>query len=183
VGSDEGVFAAGRLLASARRHADLSQRELARRSGVAQSTIAAIESGGRGVQVDLFHRLLAAAGVRLVALDPGGEELAPFAEDSARDNAGRRFPAHLDVRPPDLVPADRTTSPRYDRPAPQGWYHLRLRRDAVREAGEAPRRHPTAGELQYRRLRRRYGRTPWWPDREMRVRRALGVAEDPAATD
>lgn len=178
---DDGVFAAGLALVSARRRADLSQRDLARLSGVAQSTIAAIESGERDVRVALFGRLLAAAGLKLAVLAPGGEEVPGFAEDSVRDNAGRRFPAHLDVRPPDDVPAER--SPRYDRDEAKGWYHRRGRRDLVREAGEVPDRHPTAGELEYRRLRRRYGRAPWWPDREAQVRQALGVGEDASATD
>ena len=183
VHGEDGVFAAGLALASARRHADLSQRDVARLSGIAQSTIAAIESGERDVRVAVFGRLLAAAGLRLAVLAPDGEELAGFAEDTVRDNAGRRFPAHLDVLPPDAVPAGRITSPRYDRPEARGWYHLRERRDLARGADEAPDRHPTAGELEYGLLQRRYGRAPWWPHREAEIRRALGVGEDPSATD
>ena len=135
----EPTFEAGPLLVRARRVADLSQRDLARLSGVAQSTIAAIESGDRDVRVAVFGSLLAAAGLRLAVLAPGGEELHGFAEDSVRDNAGRRFPAHLDVLPPDAVPAERITSPRYDRPEAKGWYHLR---SAETSPGEPVRRRP-----------------------------------------
>ncbi len=178
---DAGVFDAGLALVRARRHADLSQRDLARLSGVAQSTIAAIESGERGVQVWVFAKLLAAASLRLEVVTPAGEELAPFAADAVRDNAGRRFPAHLDVLPPDDIPAERISSPRYDRAEAKGWYHLRMRRDLAREPGEAPRGHPAVGELEYRRLQRRYGRARWWPHREPEIRERLGLpaAEDP----
>jgi HTH-type transcriptional regulator/antitoxin HipB len=176
---DAGVFDAGLAIVGARRHADLSQRDLARLSGVAQSTIAAIESGGRGVQVGVFAKLLAAASLRLEVVTPAGEELAPFASDAVRDNAGRRFPAHLDVLPPDDIPGERISSPRYDRAEAKGWYHLRGRRDVAREAGEAQDGHPTEGELQYRRLQRRYGRSPWWPHREPEIRERLGL--EPAA--
>jgi HTH-type transcriptional regulator/antitoxin HipB len=172
---------AGLSLVSARRQADLSQRDLARLSGVAQSTIAAIESGERDVRVTVFGRLLDATGLRLAVLAPDGEELHAFAEDSVRDNAGRRFPAHLDVLPPDDIPAERITSPRYDRPEAKGWYHLRERRDLARGAGEAQDGHPAGRELEYRRLHRRYGGAPWWPHREAEIRERLGLepSEEP----
>ena len=177
----EPTFEAGPLLVRARRVADLSQRDLARLSGVAQSTIAAIASGDRDVRVAVFGSLLAAAGLRLAVLAPGGEELHGFAEDSVRDNAGRRFPAHLDVLPPDAVPAERITSPRYDRHEAKGWYHLRERRDLARGAGEAQDGHPAIRELEYRRLHRRHGRAPWWSHREAEIRARLGLepADEP----
>jgi transcriptional regulator with XRE-family HTH domain len=181
-GGDPG-FDVALMVVQIRRHVDLSQRDLARLSGVAQSTISAIESGERGVQVKVFARLVSAAGMKLAVLDPDGKEVTPFVAGAARDNAGRRFPAHLDVRPPDDIPEERITSPRYDRGEAKGWYHLRGRRDLLREGGEAPDRHPTAGELEYRRLRKLHGRSPWWPRREAQLRRTLGVAEDPSATD
>jgi HTH-type transcriptional regulator/antitoxin HipB len=176
------MFDAGSLMAQVRRMADLSQRELARRAGVSQASVAALESGSRSVRLDVFARLVAAAGMRLAVLGPEGE-MGPFASDAVRDNAGRRFPAHLDVRPPDDVPGERITSPRYDRGEAKGWYHLRERRDVARGAGQAQDRHPTAGELEYRRLQRRHGRTTWWLAREAQVRRALGVEEGPPVTD
>jgi transcriptional regulator with XRE-family HTH domain len=64
---------AGALLTSARVRAGLSQRELAARAGVAQSTIARIESGHADPAFSTLERLLAAAGlemrIRLEALD------------------------------------------------------------------------------------------------------------------
>jgi HTH-type transcriptional regulator/antitoxin HipB len=168
-------FDAGLTLVSARRHADMSQRDLARLTGVAQSTIAAIESGQRGVQVEVFAKLLAAARLRLEVVTPVGDVLVPFASDAVRDNAGRRFPAHLDVLPPDDIPAERISSPRYDRAEAKGWYHLRMRRDLARKEREAQDGHPTDGELEYRRLRRRYGRARWWPHREGEIRGRLGL--------
>lgn len=177
----ETMFEAGPLLAQVRRIADLSQRELAHLAGVPQASVAALESGSRSVRLEVFVRLVAAAGMRVAVLGPGGEELAPFASDAVRDNAGRRFPAHLDVLPPDDLPAERITSPRYDRPEAKGWYHLRERRDLARGAGEAQDGHPDARELEYRRLHRRYGRAPWWPHREAEIRERLGLepAEHP----
>lgn len=119
--------------------------------------------------------------MRLAIVGPDGSELAPVSEDSVRDNAGRRFPAHLDVLPPDDIPVERISSPRYDRPEANGWYHLRERRDLAREAGDAQDGHPAVGELEFRRLRRRYGRAPWWPRREAQIKARLGLepADDP----
>lgn len=183
----EPTFEAGPLLVRARRVADLSQRDLARLAGVPQASVAALEAGTRGVRLGVFARLVAAAGMRLAVLGTDGEELVPFAADAVRDNAGRRFPAHLDVLPPDDIPAERISSPRYDRAEANGWYHLRMRRDLAREAGGAPDGHPAVGELDYRRLQRRYGRARWWPHREPEIRERLGLppADEPrpAPTD
>lgn len=174
-------FDAGRLLMRARRDADLSQRELAERAGLSRSTIAGLEAGTRSVRLEVFVRLLAAAGARLAVLGPDGRELAPFAEDTVRDNAGRRFPAHLDVQPPDDVPDERVCSPRYDRAEAKGWYHHRERRQEARAAGQAPADHPSAAELEYRRLERLHGRTAWWPHRAAELRARWGLAGDDAA--
>lgn len=171
----EPMFEAGPLLVRARRVADLSQRDLARLAGAPQASVAALESGTRGVRLEVFARLVAAAGMRLAVLGPDGEELVPFAAETVRDNAGRRFPAHLDVLPPDDIPAERISSPRYDRAEAKGWYHLRMRRDLGREAGEAPPGHPAVADLEFRRLHRRYGRTRWWPHREAEIRERLGL--------
>jgi len=59
------------LLRYARRAAGLSQRELARRSGIPQPAIARIESGRTSPRSDTVERLLNACGLRL--------ELAPAA--------------------------------------------------------------------------------------------------------
>lgn len=57
----------------ARRGAGLSQRELSRRSGVAQSAIARIELGQQIPRADTLERLVAACGFELrLGLSPGG---------------------------------------------------------------------------------------------------------------
>lgn len=173
------------FVAAARRHADLSQRDLAARSGVPQSTVAAAESRARSVQVTVLVRLLDATGLRLAVLDEQGREVQPFDAKSARDNAGRRFPAHLDAAHPDDVdPYARR--PRYDRPAARrAGFEWRRGRDARRDRdGATPARHVTAGEVELRRLDRRYGRQPaYWARREGIVGE-LGVPADVArATD
>jgi transcriptional regulator with XRE-family HTH domain len=53
------------LLRLARKRADLTQRELAERSGIAQPAIARIESGGASPRAATVEKLLAACGFRL----------------------------------------------------------------------------------------------------------------------
>jgi transcriptional regulator with XRE-family HTH domain len=53
------------LLREARERAGLTQQQLAERSGIAQSTISAYESGKREPGVDALERLLDAAGYEL----------------------------------------------------------------------------------------------------------------------
>ena len=60
-------MAGGDLLRTARARAGLSQRELARRTGIAQPTIARIESGVADPRVRTLERLLAACGLFLQA--------------------------------------------------------------------------------------------------------------------
>jgi HTH-type transcriptional regulator/antitoxin HipB len=144
-----------------RRLADLSQRELAGRLSLDASSVSRIESGTRPVTVGAFAQILAVAGLRLVVVDSSGAEVSPFPSGVVRDNAGRRFPAHLDVGPPDEVPRERWESPRYDRPEAQAWYHLRGERDRQRARRESPPDgdHPTVADLDERRRLMR-GRQP-----------------------
>lgn len=76
-------MSAGALLRYARRGAGLSQRELAKRSGVQQPGIARIESGRTVPRADTLQRLLRACGVRL--------ELAPTAGQGVDRSAIRRL--------------------------------------------------------------------------------------------
>lgn len=86
------------LVRAARRRADFSQRELAKAAGVASSTIARVESGNRTPSLQLFYRLVAAAGLFLVVVDRKGRVLQPMLDrDDLRDGAERRYPSHLDT--------------------------------------------------------------------------------------
>ena len=106
----------GRYVVRVRRLADLSQRELATRVGLQSSTVSRIEKGLSAPTVQLFEQILGLAGLRLAVLDEFGHEVLPVPDDLVRDNQGRRFPAHLDVTPPDEIPQERLLFPRYDRP-------------------------------------------------------------------
>ncbi|WP_405114291.1 helix-turn-helix domain-containing protein [Micromonospora sp. NBC_01405] len=95
------------VLRALRRQADLSQRELSARAGVPKSTVARIESGDvADPRLRTVERLVRAAGGRLLVGRPGDgpgdrppEVLAVpgVPHDGMRDEAGRRYPAHLDV--------------------------------------------------------------------------------------
>ncbi len=122
------------VLRRIRRQADLSQRELARVTGLPPATIAAAEAGTRGLDARALARLAAVAGLRLALLDEEGREVAPMDGAAVRDQGGRHFPAHLDTRHGD-----------------EGWWHgpHRYDRDPVtytftrhrwyRDAGRAAR--------------------------------------------
>lgn len=86
-----------RVLRALRRREGLSQRELARRSGVALSTIAAVEAGRRQPSLQVLASLLAVGGLQLSA------ELPPPEPDDAvvrhlRLSLVRRLMRLLDVR-------------------------------------------------------------------------------------
>ncbi|MEV4844313.1 GNAT family N-acetyltransferase [Micromonospora matsumotoense] len=101
----------GRTVRALRREADLSQRELATRSGVPQATIARIESGrANDPRFHTVERLVRAVGGTLTISLPTAAAaeastaeatcaLPPVPHDDLRDTTGRRYPAHLDVWP------------------------------------------------------------------------------------
>lgn len=75
----------GQLLLEARTRAGLTQRELARRAGTAQSVVARIEGGGASPSWETLSRLLEAAGFALDAsLRPLSGELSHMLGDVAR---------------------------------------------------------------------------------------------------
>ncbi|MBC3190183.1 helix-turn-helix transcriptional regulator [Pseudonocardia sp. C8] len=88
------------LVRAVRRRADLSQRELAERTGLARSTIGRIESRTLTPGLETLTTILAVAGVRLVAVDENNRRVPPMEDppgDDLRDGAGRRYPSHLDT--------------------------------------------------------------------------------------
>ncbi len=114
------------LLRRVRRLADLSQRELARVTGVPPASIAAAEAGTRGLDARALAGLAAVAGLRLALLDAEGREVAPMDGAAVRDEGGRHFPAHLDTRHGD-----------------EGWWHgpHRYDREPVTYTFTRDRRH------------------------------------------
>ena len=145
------------LLRRIRREADLSQRELAAHLGLSKSTVAAVESGQRGLDLRVLERAARCAGLRLALVDRNGHEVPTMANGTVRDLGGRRFPAHLDT----MYSEERwwRWAHRYDRPLP--WYtfdRAREGRDAVRRRAGTPEDHqlPQPGDSpQDRRARRR----------------------------
>lgn len=125
-------FPAAGLVRATRRRADLSQRQLADRSGVAPSTISRIESGALRPSLDVLVRLLGVAGIELVAVDSERRQVLPMlAIDDTRDGADRLYPSHLDtVLDPRMGEwwADRYGLAR----PPETFFRDRRRRDAQR---------------------------------------------------
>lgn len=68
-----GVLTLGGRITGFRRDAGLSQRELAKKSGVAQSTISAAERGKRTPDLDTLRALAASMGVTALDLLNGVE--------------------------------------------------------------------------------------------------------------
>ena len=145
------------LVRRVRRLSDLSQRDLAQRLGVSQSTVARWETGQSSPTLGVVEQILAFGGLRLAAVDASGATVAPMRDDAARDRAGRRFPAHVDLDainwwvPPGLhlsvegIVARRVAAEhripriRYDG---RRWRAIRRRLQ-----GGAPDDHPTRSEL------------------------------------
>jgi HTH-type transcriptional regulator/antitoxin HipB len=86
------------LVRRVRRAAELSQRALAARLGVSQATVARWETGRTSPPLTMLEQMAAVAGLRVTLLDEAGEPAEPMREDAACDRAGRRFPAHVDLR-------------------------------------------------------------------------------------
>jgi transcriptional regulator with XRE-family HTH domain len=86
------------LIRKVRRTADLSQRELAGKAGLSQSTVARVESGTLVPSLDVLQRLLACADFELVAVDQDRRLVLPMRDaEWTRDGAERRYPSHLDT--------------------------------------------------------------------------------------
>ena len=81
-----------------RRRLDVSQRALAARLGVSQSRVARWETGRTSPSADLLVQLARMAGLHVELVDESGAVETPMRGDGARDRAGRRYPAHVDLR-------------------------------------------------------------------------------------
>ena len=143
-----------------RRIADLSQRELSARTGVVQSRVSRIESGD-DLTVQTFVDVLAVAGMRLAVVDAEGRAVEPMPTAVFVDRAGRRRPAHLDVR---AVPDPLTMRMlfRGADPIPPGgvWHHVREHRDRLSRRTGSMRR-PSSSRRS-------------WPPRDARQRGRRG---------
>ncbi len=140
------IFDGARYIVRARRIADLSQRELADEIGTSRATIGRLESGVTKVDTATLSVILARAGLRLAVVDHAGREVEPIPVDVLRDRADRRFPGHLDVRPPQDAPSDRVR-PRRGTPEARGWFEQRPSRAGRRGRGGVPVDHPTVSGL------------------------------------
>lgn len=147
-----GRYPASGLVRRARRIGDLSQREMARKAGVAPSTVGKVESGALRPSLDMMQCLLATADLSLVVIDRDGHLIEPMRDiDDTRDGAGRRYPSHLDTildprhgewwadqygltRPPETFNRDRRA--RDQRRARSEW---EVRVAKLRNAPEPPR--------------------------------------------
>ena len=79
------------LVREARKRAGLTQRSLAQRAGVAQSTVARIESGARCPSTDMVERLVCAAGfeIRVALGDPDPQTTSMLKRNLRRTPAER----------------------------------------------------------------------------------------------
>jgi transcriptional regulator with XRE-family HTH domain len=100
-----GAYPISGLIRRARRIAGLSQEDIAEVVGISRTTVQRAEVGGLIPSLDVFQRIMTAAGLHLVVVDDEGHVVLPMEEwptpldegDGVRNGAGRRYPAHLGV--------------------------------------------------------------------------------------
>ncbi|GIJ32114.1 Helix-turn-helix domain-containing protein [Micromonospora sediminimaris] len=119
LGPTVGPFPIAGLVRRARRIVGLSQLRMARFAKVAPSTVARVEAGSLTPSLAVLERLLAAAGLYLVAVDQEGRVVLPMEVwDDTRDGAdreARRRRSQWEVR----VAKYRNVPPP---PDPRTWY-------------------------------------------------------------
>ncbi|HSI92187.1 MAG TPA: helix-turn-helix transcriptional regulator [Jiangellaceae bacterium] len=96
-GSADAAQLAATMLRALRARAQLSQRELAAKAGVARSTIARAESGAAPPSWAVMTRVVEAAGCRLQLVAEDGTPVEPWPFDDVLDRGARHLPAHLEV--------------------------------------------------------------------------------------
>lgn len=147
---------AGGLVRRVRRRLDVSQRGLAQILGLEASRVARWETGRTSPSVAELEAVLALADLTLVAVDLQGEIVDPMSEEAIRDRAGRRYPAHADLRAVGWwTPRDSWLTPREldeDRRSaaagdPRIFYGLGWLRDLERHFYGVPLDHPTLAEV------------------------------------
>ena len=154
----------------------MSQRELAQAVGLSPSAVGHAEAGTRDMTAGVLARIAAVAGFRLALVDGNGHEVAPMSSEAVRDEANRRFPAHLDTRYSDQ---GWWHGPhRYDRAQP--WYTFDRRRDVrdrYRRRTGTPDNHllPRAGDSPQQRADSR--RREYWLRRAQERERAFLAGE------
>jgi transcriptional regulator with XRE-family HTH domain len=86
------------LIRKARRIADLSQRELARRARISSTTVGRVEAGTLVPSLQTLEQMLNAARLLLVVVDADGRVVRPMQIwQDVFDGADRLYPAHLDT--------------------------------------------------------------------------------------
>ena len=86
------------LLRRIRRILDVSQRGLAAVLEVSQSVVARWETGRTSPRASVLLHLFRLTGLQVkLHRAETGEEVEPMRDDGARDRAGRRYPAHVDL--------------------------------------------------------------------------------------
>lgn len=128
-----------------RRVRDLSQRDLALRLGVGQTTVARWETGTVEPSLSAFRALLALADWDLQVRDMDQREVASMRNDAVRDEAGRRCPAHMDVVLFRSAPPANSRHESRNWCVPGRWERDRRRHDQW--GGGMPADHPFPSEV------------------------------------
>lgn len=140
-----------------RRRLDVSQRALAARLGVSQSRVARWETGRTAPSAELLLQMARMAGLHVELHDESGAVHPAMRGDGARDRAGRRYPAHVDLRTSGWrVPEDASLRADYwqlveaarRRRDPRVRFHTSAwRKDGLRAAFGQPVDHPSLEQL------------------------------------
>ena len=145
------------LVRRIRRILDVSQRGLAAILGISQSQVARWETRRTSPRAAVLLEMLRLAKLRGTLHDrETGEEVEPMRDDGARDRAGRRYPAHVDLevtgwwRPRDALMTGQAV---WWRARSRRWevvsvrYHQRAWRHIFRSVYGTPVDHPARHQL------------------------------------